>query len=642
MVPQEGADWKAPGPLVKETGERRVLRKSLETLEEIPPWGERGHRHAQEVPTSKEPQKVPGEQASPHSPQKQARHKGGSQARRRRRGHSGSMPVPWGKEAPLSRETGQRHKAMAPAPPGRRASSTSSSITSVSPQAPATFGIGAQYQGLGKLDMMAIVSQCHLDIKRGQCTLGVQCVPSRPAGVVPPTARGLSTEVQNTSPGPQAAASSPGHTFPCSMQDPGLGASPKLGWEGVTASSTSPDPALQGSLRVLQRKRKLQAAGQEEGPPAPGSTRPSQAVTQPQPQLQHQHQRASPTPQGQATSLGSTCAPATIARGSVVWYKCAEHPFWPAVVTSVSLSRQMARVLLIEANLCGERSGIRVPLGRLKPLDCEEKAKLVRRASRAFGPSLAWCLSLVAHYREGLARGSFRGSFLEYYAADASYPLRRALRGGPGLLPLCFPEVHYSDLEDSEEEEQEKEDSPHPNQALGLKVPRKRLLPDRTRAVRDRTNQKIVDFIVKTKGTDCHLLDIVQGRKPSRWLEAFLQERRYLVCMETYLEDDDQLLLVARHLQRLFERTEEPMLALRAVDKVRLVMEVLLPEAVICSIATLEGLDYHGAQEKFLRGPLVHPREKELFDRKIRRERKKRSRASEELLCTPPKSAPTP
>ncbi|XP_063098821.1 PWWP domain-containing DNA repair factor 3B-like [Cavia porcellus] len=133
----------------------------------------------------------------------------------------------------------------------------------------------------------------------------------------------------------------------------------------------------------------------------------------------------------------------------------------------------------------------------------------------------------------------------------------------------------------------------------------------------------------------------MQGRKPSRWLKAFFKEHRYFVCMETYLEDEDQLFIVARYVQRLYEHMKEPMLALRTVDKVRLVMEVLLPEAVICSISALEGLDYQSAEKKFLSGPYVCPHERKVLDSVIRR-RRKRSRANKELLCTPPKSEPTP
>ncbi|EHB10102.1 Mutated melanoma-associated antigen 1-like protein 1 [Heterocephalus glaber] len=308
------------------------------------------------------------------------------------------------------------------------------------------------------------------------------------------------------------------------------------------------------------------------------------------------------------------------------------------VVTSLSVAERTARVLLIEANLCPEPSGIRVPVHSLKPLDCEEQGKLVRRASSAYGhSSVTWCLSLVAHYREGLARGSFRGSFLEYYAADASHPIRTAVHGGAPDLHLRFPKVNYADLEDSEDE---REGQGQDHAAPGRQGLHQRLLPDRRRAARDTANQKLVDFIVKTNGADAHLRDIVQGRKPSRWLTAFLQADRYLLCVETYLEDEDQLYTVATHLERVYEQTERPMLPLLGVDKVRLVLEVLLPEAMICSIAALEGLDYHGAEEEYLRGPPVHCREKALFDRRVLKERRKRATAARAPGSAPPGPAP--
>ncbi|XP_038444801.1 PWWP domain-containing DNA repair factor 3B-like [Canis lupus familiaris] len=212
--------------------------------------------------------------------------------------------------------------------------------------------------------------------------------------------------------------------------------------------------------------------------------------------------------------------------------------------------------------------------------------------------------SLISHYREGLTCGSFAGSFLDYYAADVSYPVRKAIQDGD--LEADFPKVNYADLEDSEEET-----------SVGGKRPRKKILPDRMRAARDRANQRLVDFIVKTKGADHHLLDIVKGRKQSRWLTSFLNSNRYTLCVETYLEDEDQLDVVVGHLQEIYKQIDKKRLTLARDDKVSFVLEVLLPEAIICSIAALDGLGYKEAEEKYLRGPPVHYREKELFDKNI-------------------------
>lgn len=67
------------------------------------------------------------------------------------------------------------------------------------------------------------------------------------------------------------------------------------------------------------------------------------------------------------------------------------------------------------------------------------------------------------------------------------------------------------------------------------------------------------------------------------------------------------------------------MLALRRDDKVSFVVEVLLPEATICSIAALDELEYKEAEERYLRGPPVHYQEKELFDENILKIVRKRS-----------------
>uniref|UniRef100_A0A8D2DQQ9 Uncharacterized protein n=1 Tax=Sciurus vulgaris TaxID=55149 RepID=A0A8D2DQQ9_SCIVU len=279
----------------------------------------------------------------------------------------------------------------------------------------------------------------------------------------------------------------------------------------------------------------------------------------------------------------------------------------------------------MQANLHRERSGIRVPLHRLKHLDCEEKEKLLKRASKAYRQSVNWCLSLIAHYRERVGRGSFVGSFLDYYTADASYPIRKAVQEGD--LEVDFPKVNYADLEDSEEET---------SAGVGGKRPCRKLLPDRMRAARDRANQKLVDFIVKRRGADHHLLDIVKGRKQSRWLTSFLSANRYVICIETYLEDEDQLDVVVKHLQEIYQQTDQAVLALIRGEKVRFLLEVLLPEAIICSIAALDGLDYKGAEEKYLRGPPVRRREKELFDKDILKQVRKRSEKARKEVRPPP------
>ncbi|EPY90220.1 PWWP domain-containing protein MUM1L1-like protein [Camelus ferus] len=402
------------------------------------------------------------------------------------------------------------------------------------------------------------------------------------------------------------AVSAEGATFSGTAKDPGQGTW-NPGLEGEAAASSGPKPRLRYSLRLASRKRKLQVpefeGGLQESQPSVDSeaSSPTSAA-----------EKGVGEATGQPPSLASPQEPSPIERGMMVWFKFQNHPFWPAVVKSVSQTEQTARVLLIEANMHSERSGIRVPLRRLKHLDCKGKERLVKRAGKLYGQGVNWCFSLISHYREGLGRGTFAGSFLDYYAADVSYPMRKAIQEGD--LEIEFPKVNYADLEDSEEET-----------SLGGKRPCKKILPDRMRAAWDRANQKLVDFIVKRKGADHHLLDIVKGRKQSRWLTSYLNSNRYVICVETYLEDEDQLDAVVGHLQEIYKQVDKKVLALTRDDKVSFVLEVLLPEAIICSLAALDGLDYKEAEAKYLRGPPVHYREKELFDENILKEMRRRS-----------------
>lgn len=415
-------------------------------------------------------------------------------------------------------------------------------------------------------------------------------------------------EAQNTYPR-TLAVSSECSAFLGKVEDHGEGVwKPVL--EGAAASSSAPRQGLCYSLRLANRKRKLQ-------------------VTEFEKELQELHpsdnsKAINPTAaikenvseeMGQVTSMGFPQEPGPIEGGMMVWVKFQNHPFWPAVVKSVSQTEQTAKVLLIEGNMPCEMSGIRVPLRRLKHLDCKEKEKLIKRAKEVYEPSVNWCFSLIAHYRERLRRGSFAGSFLDYYAADISYPIRKAIQDRD--LEIDFPKVNYADLEDSEEET-----------SLDGKRPRKKILPDRMKAARDRANQKLVDFIVTGKGADHHLLDIVQGRKQSRWLASFRNSSRYVICIETYLEDEHQLDVVVEHLQEIYKQIDKKALNLVRDDKVSFLLEVLLPEAIICSIAALDGLDYKEAEKKYLQGPPVHYREKELFDKNVLKEVRKRSATS--------------
>ncbi|CAI9181446.1 unnamed protein product [Rangifer tarandus platyrhynchus] len=434
---------------------------------------------------------------------------------------------------------------------------------------------------------------------RGGCML-----PSLTSGFIPTVHKALEEGAHNTC--QKSLAVYPEHATSSGNVDPEEGTC-NSGSEGSVASSSAPNLSLNYSLHLANRKRKLQAPGCEEewqeSQLSAGSKaiKPTSAI-----------KKGGGKEVGQLTSMvfpGETCP---IERGMLVWFKFQNHPFWPAVIKSVSPTQQTARVLLIEAKMSCEKSGIQVPLRRLKHLDYNGKEKLMKRASKLYRESVNWCFSLISSYREGLVCGSFVGSFLDYYAADISYPMRKAIQEGD--LQMNFPKVNYSDLEDSEEET-----------SVAAKRHCKRILPDWMRAARDRANQKLVDFIVKRKGADSHLLDIIKGRKGSKWLESFMKSERYVICVETYLEDDDQLDVVLSHLREIYKHIDKKALALTRDDPVSFLLEVLLPEVIICSVATVDGLDYKEAEAKYRQGPPVYYREKELFDQKILKKLRKTS-----------------
>ena len=434
---------------------------------------------------------------------------------------------------------------------------------------------------------------------RGGCVL-----PSLTPGFILTVLKALEERAQNTC--LKSLAVCPEHATFSGNVDPGEGTC-NSGSEGTEASSNAPNLGLRYSLCLTNRKRKLQAPGCEEewqeSQPSAGSKaiKHTSAI-----------KKGGGKELGQLTSMAFPEELCPIERGMLVWFKFQNNPFWPAMVKSVSPTEQTARVLLIEANMHCEKSGIQVPLQRLKHLDYNGKEKLMKRASKVYGESVNWCFSLISNYREGFVSGSFVGSFLDYYAADVTYPMRKAIQEGD--LQMDFPKVNYSDLEDSEEET-----------SVALKRHCKRILPDWMRAAWDRANQKLVDFIMKRKGADPHLLDIVKGRKESRWLESFLNSQRYVVPIETYLEDDDQLDVVVSHLREIYKHINKKALALRRDDPVSFFLEVLLPEAIICSTTALDGLDYKEAEAKYLQGPPVHSQEEELFDKKILKKIRKRS-----------------
>ncbi|XP_041525695.1 PWWP domain-containing DNA repair factor 3A isoform X1 [Microtus oregoni] len=299
--------------------------------------------------------------------------------------------------------------------------------------------------------------------------------------------------------------------------------------------------------------------------------------------------------------------------GMLVWLKYQKYPFWPAVVKSVRRRDKKASVLFIEGNMNPKGRGITVSLRRLKHFDCKEKHALLDRAKEDFAQAIGWCVSLITDYRVRLGCGSFAGSFLEYYAADISYPVRKSIQ--QDVLGTRFPQLGSGNPEE-----------PAGDSRPGQWRPCRKVLPDRSRAARDRANQKLVEYIVKAKGAESHLRAILHSRKPSRWLKTFLSSGQYVTCVETYLEDEAQLDEVVEYLQGICRDTDGEVPAHGSGDRIRFILDVLLPEAIICAISAVECVDYKTAEQKYIRGPTLSYREKEIFDNELLEERNRRRR----------------
>lgn len=131
---------------------------------------------------------------------------------------------------------------------------------------------------------------------------------------------------------------------------------------------------------------------------------------------------------------------------------------------------------------------------------------------------------------------------------------------------------------------------------------------------------------MKTRGAESHLHAILKNGKPSRWLKMFLSSGQYVTCMETYLEDEEQLERVVKYLQGVYQDMDGDKLARARGDRIRFILDVLLPEAIICAISAVDAVDYKTAEEKYIKGPSLGYREKQIFDNQVLEERSRRHR----------------
>lgn len=320
--------------------------------------------------------------------------------------------------------------------------------------------------------------------------------------------------------------------------------------------------------------------------------------------------------------------PPSITEGVFVWYKFRHYPFWPAMVKSVNRKQKKASILFIDDPVIHKKKGFTVALRNLKPFDCEETNELVCKAKEEYDAAIEWSLELITDYRIRLACGSFSGSFIEYFAHDMSYPVRRKYpQAASERLTIAsdtMMEAPYDDpKEDSFTEQQEVSRSS------------KRLLPDRSHAAHNRANEKLVHFIVKQRMVEERLLAVIRGQQQSRWLRSFLSANRRRV-VNIYLEDDQQLDQVYWYLDELYATamaTTPCLTEVKSMERVPFVLDVLLPEAIIYAIAGVDNVSVLKAEEKYLKGRCVSNRERQEFDLMIERQMGKKSQRSNTAIA---------
>lgn len=309
----------------------------------------------------------------------------------------------------------------------------------------------------------------------------------------------------------------------------------------------------------------------------------------------------------------------SVAEGMLVWCKFRKYPYWPAMVRSVKSRIKKASILFVDENIIDverNKKGFCVSIRTLKPFDCEERHQFTAAARHVYKNAIDWCVALIDDYRIRRGCGSFTGSFVEYCTAELSIPVRKSFEQDPSLM--TFPSSSIAS-------QVEGHSDPEYDITPTRQQPTKKLLPDRKKAARDRANEKLVQFIVKARGVEKHLQAIIKGKKHSKWLEEFKTRTRNSSVIDTYLEDDWQVDKVINYLKSVYEMSVGTKLLVDC-ERSRFILDVLLPEAIICAIAEVEQISIKKAEEKYMKGPLHSEREVEHFNKEIEKEMKLKQR----------------
>lgn len=131
---------------------------------------------------------------------------------------------------------------------------------------------------------------------------------------------------------------------------------------------------------------------------------------------------------------------------------------------------------------------------------------------------------------------------------------------------------------------------------------------DASRAARKTANEKLLDFIINMHGAEEHLMNVITEQVESRWLDNFRDPKGHRVMM--YIEDDEQIDSLYSYLDGVLGAVT----VCSSLDKIKLILDVLMPEAIILAMSTLESVPMKEAEKKFINGPVYTQSEGEEFD----------------------------
>ncbi|XP_049334197.1 uncharacterized protein LOC125801467 isoform X2 [Astyanax mexicanus] len=125
-------------------------------------------------------------------------------------------------------------------------------------------------------------------------------------------------------------------------------------------------------------------------------------------------------------------------------------------------------------------------------------------------------------------------------------------------------------------------------------------IPPHVQTMVNRTAQekKLVDFAVQDHGVRQHLLGVLCGKEPSKWLSRI--QKGSSLRVPVYLDSEEEQDSLFFYLQDVLKSAP---VEFHIEDQVQFILDVLFPECITQAMSTLQGITIQEAEELFLSGP---------------------------------------